>query len=83
MERMGQGQFLQERIVGVFQGDLQFCFIECFNINNLVCQFQLGVMLMVIEYCVEVFCCCFGIKWFVVREFYVIMQGEGLGFIIF
>lgn len=35
-ERTGQGQFLQERIVGAFQGDLQLCFTECFNINNLV-----------------------------------------------
>ena len=82
-ERTGQGQFLQERIVGAFQGDLQLCFTECFNINNLVCQLQPGVTLTVIEHCAEVFCRRLGIERFTVGEFHVITQGEGPGFTIF
>ena len=82
-ERTGQGQFLQERVVGAFQGDLQLGFTESFDINNLVCQLQPGVTLTVVEHSAEVFCRGLCIKRFTVREFHIITQGEGPGFAIF
>lgn len=81
-ERARQGEFLQERIIGAFQGDLQFGFTQRFDVGDLVRQLQPGMALAVIKHRAEVLCCGLGVKCFAVREGYVIAQRKHPGFAI-